>query len=354
MDHSVKSDPDAAGDAPHSRNFQSLVEEATIKWDHNLSPGSISSQLVNAINQELNSRANIKFIKRLARFNDAIFSRYRLSQTFGYDPDLDAGRIALFRIIDTNSFAAIDWRMQSKINISLNSFKTAADLGIKVELLPAYIAARTFSPNRITSIALTELNNWAHSVCQVPRVSSPSSVKSPDSSNLSTKQRRESHSWTPNRPRKAASIDQHSRSTSSSSYDRGSVELSEDGTPEATESSSESEATPSFGTNARASNGPSAKIGRDPNASSEPDNSETQRNRSNFQLQRLLDNQPLDILEKGVRAGVNLLDQIKEPLHPRSEESQEASMWLDRIDGVQKQAVKSRTIVGVVGNTGAG
>ena len=81
---------------------------------------------------------------------------------------------------------------------------------------------------------------------------------------------------------------------------------------------------------------------------------EEEERRSKFQLQKLLNDQPLEILEKGVKAGVGLLDQLNDIFKPRLADSAEATMWAEKIEKIKKQAVKSRTVVGVVGNTGAG
>jgi hypothetical protein len=60
-------------------------------------------------------------------------------------------------------------------------------------------------------------------------------------------------------------------------------------------------------------------------------------------------------LEKGVEKGVAILDRLKLALVPKSDsESAEAGQWLQSIDNVRKQAVRTRTVIGVVGNTGAG
>ena len=60
-------------------------------------------------------------------------------------------------------------------------------------------------------------------------------------------------------------------------------------------------------------------------------------------------------LEKGVEKGVAILDRLKLALAPKNDsEPAEAGQWLQSIDNVRKQAVRTRTVIGVVGNTGAG
>ena len=57
-------------------------------------------------------------------------------------------------------------------------------------------------------------------------------------------------------------------------------------------------------------------------------------------------------LEKCVNKGVGMLQQIRQTLE--AQPSQDSSQWLQTIENVQKQAVRTRTVVGVVGATGAG
>ena len=57
-------------------------------------------------------------------------------------------------------------------------------------------------------------------------------------------------------------------------------------------------------------------------------------------------------LEKSVDRGVEMLQQIRQTLG--SQPSQDSSQWLQTIDNVQKQAIRTKTVVGVVGPTGAG
>lgn len=72
-----------------------------------------------------------------------------------------------------------------------------------------------------------------------------------------------------------------------------------------------------------------------------------------FSLQPLFANCTPELLEAGVKHGVNLLERLKEPLR-RVDPDLEAAEWLKIIENLQKQAEQPKTIVGVVGNTGAG
>lgn len=58
-------------------------------------------------------------------------------------------------------------------------------------------------------------------------------------------------------------------------------------------------------------------------------------------------------LEASVRTGVNLLSELEVPLK-QLQSNVDAAAFLQQIESVRKEAVKSRTVVGVVGNTGAG
>ncbi|KAL8795726.1 MAG: hypothetical protein Q9195_001777 [Heterodermia aff. obscurata] len=74
-----------------------------------------------------------------------------------------------------------------------------------------------------------------------------------------------------------------------------------------------------------------------------------------FQLQVLLKDASPETLETSVEQGVKILDRIKAPLISEGVvNSPDAQQWLQHIDALRKQAVKTKTIIGVVGNTGAG
>ena len=74
----------------------------------------------------------------------------------------------------------------------------------------------------------------------------------------------------------------------------------------------------------------------------------------NFQLPTLLRDAGPEMLESSVAEGVKLLDQLKTPLLNNMGNSPDAVQWIEQIDNLIKQAVKTKTIIGVVGNTGAG
>lgn len=73
-----------------------------------------------------------------------------------------------------------------------------------------------------------------------------------------------------------------------------------------------------------------------------------------FQLSTMLKNATPEILEASVEASVKLLDALRTPLSEKMANSPDAHHWIQQIDNLKKQAVKTRTVIGVVGNTGAG
>lgn len=70
-------------------------------------------------------------------------------------------------------------------------------------------------------------------------------------------------------------------------------------------------------------------------------------------LQQIAKGTTTERLEAGVRTGLEALAMLEEPLS-KMEGDREAKAWLEQIANVRKDAARSRTVVGVVGNTGAG
>ena len=79
-----------------------------------------------------------------------------------------------------------------------------------------------------------------------------------------------------------------------------------------------------------------------------------QRPQTQFQIQSLLADCTPEQLELGVEKGVELLEDMKRPIIDKIPQSADAAQWVQQIENLQKQAAKTKTIVGVVGNTGAG
>lgn len=73
-----------------------------------------------------------------------------------------------------------------------------------------------------------------------------------------------------------------------------------------------------------------------------------------FQLQNFIADASLEILEASVEKGVEFLQELKRPLLDKMDESPDSAQWVQQIERLQKQAIKTKTVIGVVGNTGAG
>jgi hypothetical protein len=102
--------------------------------------------------------------------------------------------------------------------------------------------------------------------------------------------------------------------------------------------------------------GVDAAVGHVHNAQNAGDSGDTSNPIKVGYLQRLLasPNSP-ELLEQGVTIGVRFLESLKEPLEAVAPLNQtQASQWLKSIGDLEALAKPTRTIVGVVGNTGAG
>ncbi|KAL8899294.1 MAG: hypothetical protein Q9207_006271 [Kuettlingeria erythrocarpa] len=73
-----------------------------------------------------------------------------------------------------------------------------------------------------------------------------------------------------------------------------------------------------------------------------------------FQLSAMLKDATPQLLESAVEASVKLLDTLRAPLADKLAGSPDAEHWIQAIENLKKQAVKTKTVIGVVGNTGAG
>ena len=74
----------------------------------------------------------------------------------------------------------------------------------------------------------------------------------------------------------------------------------------------------------------------------------------NFQLPSLIEDASPQDLESVVEASVTLLNNLKAPLVEKMDGAPDAQQWIQQIEILKKQAVKTKTVIGVVGNTGAG
>ncbi|OJD36211.1 tat pathway signal sequence protein [Diplodia corticola] len=71
-------------------------------------------------------------------------------------------------------------------------------------------------------------------------------------------------------------------------------------------------------------------------------------------LQQLSSETDPEKLEKGVEEAMNLLEKLQESLDEGRTASDDAAQWLQQIEDLKKEVIRSRTVIGVVGNTGAG
>ncbi|KAK8221531.1 hypothetical protein IWZ01DRAFT_537433 [Phyllosticta capitalensis] len=88
----------------------------------------------------------------------------------------------------------------------------------------------------------------------------------------------------------------------------------------------------------------------DPASHTEADKPEPQ----NQSLQTLMSENDLEFLEAGVKQALKLLGKIEQPLAARQGQDPDAKEWLKSINDLKSQNLKNQTILGVVGNTGAG
>lgn len=74
----------------------------------------------------------------------------------------------------------------------------------------------------------------------------------------------------------------------------------------------------------------------------------------NKYLEHLITHASIEQLEIGVRAGVRLLETLRAPLSSALGPDTQATHWLEAIQALEEKAKPTRTVIGVVGNTGAG
>lgn len=72
------------------------------------------------------------------------------------------------------------------------------------------------------------------------------------------------------------------------------------------------------------------------------------------QLQTLIQTAPSKVLALGVKEGVNLLDKLKTSMITETDDNPDVAEWVKSIDALVKQANPTKTVIGIVGNTGAG
>lgn len=75
---------------------------------------------------------------------------------------------------------------------------------------------------------------------------------------------------------------------------------------------------------------------------------------TNVQLQQLFEDTDMPTIEKGIKKGLLYLEKLRNALTSSGNVSEDVDAWVKQIDEIKKQAQYQKTIVGVVGNTGAG
>ncbi|KAF2710956.1 hypothetical protein K504DRAFT_489918 [Pleomassaria siparia CBS 279.74] len=71
-------------------------------------------------------------------------------------------------------------------------------------------------------------------------------------------------------------------------------------------------------------------------------------------LRQLAEKEDAELLEAGVKRAFKVLDSLKESFSQYAASSPDANTWVESIDKLKTQAGRKPTVVGVVGNTGAG
>lgn len=81
---------------------------------------------------------------------------------------------------------------------------------------------------------------------------------------------------------------------------------------------------------------------------------ESQATHKHSRLEQLISYGCTNQLEDGVGTGTRLLETLKIPLTAAVGADTQAAQWLEAIQQLQDKAKPTRTVIGVVGNTGAG
>ena len=328
MDRPIEADMD------RSTVLHPLILEALSDWKGTLSPRAWSARLSDAICRELVSPPSVKFIEDLRLHGEMVYFLCVIDRTLGHNDEFDAARIAIFRLINVRDVSFLKGNQKGHPScFGVESFRSAAKMGINLSCLFSYLMECTNNRDSDTQAALHLLSSWCgHSLDnrlpdntgnlhttfpithlvkrthRLPSDATPATLESqrrvePSIQKLSLNL---GNLWGPTKRRQ---------------FDQSLRDAPAENSPEPTSLNPHSSFVPEQG-------------------------------RFNFQLQKLLKDQPLNILEKGVQAGVRFLDQVKSTLG--SHESEEASLWLDRVEKIQKLVMKNRTVIGIVGNTGAG
>ena len=161
----IKPDPDgpitpgAAMTHPPPAPRRSLDEEAKDQWA--LHDPALSNELLKAIRLELNSPCLIKFIRRVYSNGRYVSLQCSFSLSMGVGSDLDAGRIALFRLINATILNESFWDAKDHYAIlNVASVRRAQTYGVDLQALVDYLQARIEPFDWNASTALSQIVNW--------------------------------------------------------------------------------------------------------------------------------------------------------------------------------------------------
>ncbi|UPX18511.1 uncharacterized protein EKO05_0008810 [Ascochyta rabiei] len=96
---------------------------------------------------------------------------------------------------------------------------------------------------------------------------------------------------------------------------------------------------------------PNSFFNREPSPQGDSQEETTSIDRS---IRDIITREDPEVLEAGVAAGLNVLEEFKQVFVRHATSSPDAQAWTESIDKLVPQAKRKRTVVGVVGNTGAG
>jgi ribosome biogenesis GTPase A len=75
-------------------------------------------------------------------------------------------------------------------------------------------------------------------------------------------------------------------------------------------------------------------------------------NTPHVQLQTMFKDVSVEIMEEGIKKGINLLDKLEASLD--GAQGADAIAFKTQVANIRKQVAQQKTVIGVVGNTGAG
>ena len=102
---------------------------------------------------------------------------------------------------------------------------------------------------------------------------------------------------------------------------------------------------------------PEATVALSPLPSKAPGQGSSSKKTGNFSLPKFVSKCSIDsieLLELGRQKGLAMLESLSEPLHQSLLYNPDAKHWLDQISNLKAQSGQIRTVIGVVGDTGAG